>query len=309
VEVFQRRRLTLADRAPKTYFWVITNATGFAMPAVFLKDRSLIHVGGTDAESFLHNLITTDIVALGTDEARPGALLTPQGKILFDFMVWRDGDGFAIETDAGQRDGLLKRLTMYKLRAAVDLAAAAGDGITASWGETIGVGARDSRFTKAGVTLARRPRKHGDDNVALYDALRVSLGIVVSGADFALQDAFPHDVLMDLNGGLSFRKGCYVGQEVVSRMQHRGTARRRVVSVSADAALPATGTEITAAGKPVGTLGSVAGNKGLAIVRIDRAGEAITAGTPLLAGDVPVSLTLPAWSGLSFPSTADEASA
>ncbi|MBY5648079.1 YgfZ/GcvT domain-containing protein [Rhizobium leguminosarum] len=281
------------------------------MPAVFLKDRSLLFVSGAEAQSFLQNLITTDIAALEADEARPGALLTPQGKILFDFMIWRDGDGYTIETDAGQRDGLLKRLTMYKLRAAVTLAQSTEEGITVSWGEDAegARGARDSRFAKAGVTLTRRAGRHGDGAEALYDALRISHGIVTSGSDFALQDAFPHDVLMDFNGGLSFRKGCYVGQEVVSRMQHRGTARRRVVTVSAATDLPGTGTEITAAGKPVGTLGSVEGGNGLAIVRIDRAGAAMAAGTPLLAGDTPVSLVLPAWSGLVFPASADEASA
>jgi folate-binding protein YgfZ len=127
--------------------------------------------------------------------------------------------------------------------------------------------------------------------------------------DYALQDAFPHDVLMDINGGLSFRKGCYVGQEVVSRMQHRGTARRRVVTVTSAEPLPASGSEITAAGKPIGTIGTVVGHEGIAIVRIDRAGEAIAAGKPLLAGTVPVTLALPAWSGLVFPSAADEATA
>ncbi|MGO8079293.1 CAF17-like 4Fe-4S cluster assembly/insertion protein YgfZ [Rhizobium leguminosarum] len=281
------------------------------MPAVFLKDRSLLFVSGAEAQSFLQNLITTDIAALGADEARPGALLTPQGKILFDFMIWQDGDGYMIETDAGQRDGLLKRLTMYKLRAAVTLVPSTEEGVTASWGEDAegARGARDSRFAKAGVTLTRRAGRHGDGAEALYDVLRISHGIVTSGSDFALQDAFPHDVLMDFNGGLSFRKGCYVGQEVVSRMQHRGTARRRVVTVSAATDLPGTGTEITAAGKPVGTLGSVDGGNGLAIVRIDRAGAAMAAGTPLLAGDTPVSLVLPAWSGLVFPTSGDEASA
>nr|WP_245486902.1 folate-binding protein YgfZ [Rhizobium ruizarguesonis] len=295
----------------------MTNATGSAMPAVFLKDRSLLFVSGAEAQPFLQNLITTDITSLGPDEARPGALLTPQGKILFDFMIWQDGDGYMIETDAGQRDSLLKRLTMYKLRAAVTLAPSTEEGVTVCWGEDAedsqGVrgsqGVRDSRFTKAGITLIRRPGKLGDGKEALYDALRISHGIVTSGSDFALQDAFPHDVLMDFNGGLSFRKGCYVGQEVVSRMQHRGTARRRVVTVSAATALPETGTEITAAGKPVGTLGSVEGGSGLAIVRIDRAGAAMAAGTPLLAGETPVSLILPAWSGLVFPASADEASA
>ncbi|MGO7636867.1 folate-binding protein YgfZ [Rhizobium leguminosarum] len=281
------------------------------MPAVFLKDRSLLFVSGAEAQSFLQNLITTDIAALGADETRPGALLTPQGKILFDFMIWRDGEGYMIETDAGQRDGLLKRLTMYKLRAAVTLAPSTEEGVTVSWGEDAegARGARDSRFAKAGVTLTHRAGRHGDGAEALYDALRIRHGIVTSGSDFALQDAFPHDVLMDFNGGLSFRKGCYVGQEVVSRMQHRGTARRRVVTVSAATDLPGTGTEITAAGKPVGTLGSVDGGNGLAIVRIDRAGAAMAAGTPLLAGDTPVSLVLPAWSGLVFPTSGDEASA
>ncbi|WP_064692440.1 CAF17-like 4Fe-4S cluster assembly/insertion protein YgfZ [Rhizobium aegyptiacum] len=280
------------------------------MPAVFLKDRSLLFVGGADAQSFLQNLITTDIVSLAPGEARPGALLTPQGKILFDFMVWQDGDGYTIETDAGQRDGLLKRLTMYRLRAAVTLAPLDDSGVTVCWGEDGETGgARDSRFTKAGVLLSRRAGRHGDDSPSLYHALRIRHGVVTSGSDFALQDAFPHDVLMDLNDGLSFKKGCYVGQEVVSRMQHRGTARRRVVTVSAATALPQAGTEITAAGKPVGTLGSVEGGSGLAIVRIDRAGAAMAENTPLMAGETPVFLALPQWSGLAFPTSTDEASA
>ncbi|MBB3314308.1 hypothetical protein FHT77_000150 [Rhizobium sp. BK181] len=277
------------------------------MPAVFLKNRSLVRVGGSEAQSFLQNLITTDIATLPTEEARPGALLTPQGKILFDFMIWRDGDGFVLETDDHQRDALLKRLTMYKLRAAVDLSTA-GEGVTVSW-EGESKGPVDGRFAKVGLSLVRQPGQHGIDDLDAYHAMRIANGIAESGQDYALQDAFPHDVLMDFNGGLSFKKGCYVGQEVVSRMQHRGTARRRVVTVKAEATLPPSGTEITAAGKPVGTLGSVVGNGGLAIVRIDRAGEAMAAETPLLAGDIPVTLELPAWTGLTFPSTADEASA
>jgi folate-binding protein YgfZ len=278
------------------------------MPSVFLKDRALIRVSGAEAQSFLQNLITTDIVSLDAAEARPGALLTPQGKILFDFMIWRDGDDFIIETDESQREALTKRLTMYKLRAAVALAAE-GNGVTVSWDDVSTDGFKDSRFAKAGIDVFRRPGEHGSDAVALYDALRAAHGVAVSGSDYALQDAFPHDVLMDLNGGLSFKKGCYVGQEVVSRMQHRGTARRRVVTVSSVDPLPASGTEITANGKPVGTLGSVSGHSGLAIVRIDRAGEAMSAGTPLLAGDVAVTVALPAWSALVFPAASDEASA
>ncbi|HEX7790561.1 MAG TPA: folate-binding protein, partial [Afipia sp.] len=116
------------------------------MPSVFLPHRALFRIGGADAESFLQNLITTDIVSMAPNEARPGALLTPQGKILFDFMIWRDGTDFIIETDRDQHDALVKRLTMYKLRAAVTLSSIEADGVTVSWDDATAEGAADSRF-------------------------------------------------------------------------------------------------------------------------------------------------------------------
>lgn len=284
------------------------------MTHALLRNRSLIRIEGADAQSFLHGIITTDVEGLPAGEARPGALLTPQGKILFDFLIWRDADGFLLECDGEQRTALIRRLTLYKLRAAVTLAEADA-GVTVTWGEAAetAAGIVDGAFRKAGILLKRQPgiETHltdGDTGEA-YDALRIEAGLVEAGRDYALQDAFPHDVLLDLDGGLSFRKGCYIGQEVVSRMQHRGTARRRVVQVLSDTALPASGTEISAGGKPVGTLGTVIGNRGLAIVRTDRVGEAIASGTALLAGDCPVTLALPAWTGLSFPTGASEAEA
>lgn len=279
------------------------------MPSAHLPDRSLIDIGGADAGDFLHGIITTDVEGLPDNEARPGALLTPQGKILFDFLIWRTADGFVIECDASQREALIRRLTMYKLRAAVTLSAGE-TGVTLTWGEAADStsGIVDGAFRKAGILLKRQPvhAAEGHDGEA-YDALRVEAGLAVSGRDYALQDAFPHDVLLDLDGGLSFRKGCYIGQEVVSRMQHRGTARRRVAQVSAEALLPASGTELLAGGKPVGSLGTVSGNRALAIVRIDRVGNAMARGIPVLAGDVAVNLVLPAWTGLSFPSETSEA--
>lgn len=272
------------------------------MPSALLADRRLIRVSGTGAEEFLNNLITADVENLPEGEARAAALLTPQGKILFDFLIWRDGGDYLIETGAAEQDALLRRLTMYKLRAPVDLKAETVEGVSVFWNETAPTaGIRDGRFAKAGIDLVRLPGTSTSGDVAAYDALRVEHGIAESGRDYALQDAFPHDVLMDVNDGVSFKKGCFVGQEVVSRMKHRGTARRRVVTVSAESALPASGTEITADGKPVGTLGTVCGNRALAIVRIDRIADAFASGTPLLAETVPVTVALPAWSGLSFP--------
>lgn len=278
------------------------------MPAAFLPDRALIRVSGPEAEHFLQNLVTTDVAALPVGEARPGALLTPQGKILFDFLISRDGDGFLLESAAGQQADLVKRLTMYKLRAAVTIVAEPEAGVTVSWDDERDAAALlDRRFAIAGTVLGRRPGRHAGEDDGAYLDLRIAAGIAESGTDFALQDTFPHDVLMDRNGGVGFKKGCYVGQEVVSRMQHRGTARRRVVIVDGQTALPTTGTEITAGGKPVGALGSVRGARGLAIVRIDRVGEAMAAGIPVLAGGAAVTVSLPAWSGLDFPTVAEEA--
>ncbi|SCY08150.1 hypothetical protein SAMN03159288_01300 [Rhizobium sp. NFACC06-2] len=275
---------------------------GDAMPSALLADRRLIRVSGTGAEEFLNNLITADVENLPEGEARAAALLTPQGKILFDFMIWRDGGDYLIETGAAEQDALLRRLTMYKLRAPVDLKAEAVEGVSVFWNETAPTaGIRDGRFGKAGIDLYRIPGASASGDIAAYDALRIEHGIAESGRDYVLQDAFPHDVLMDVNDGVSFKKGCFVGQEVVSRMKHRGTARRRVVTVSAEGALAASGTEITADGKPVGALGTVCDNRALAIVRIDRIADALASGTPLLAETVPVTVALPVWSGLSFP--------
>ena len=280
------------------------------MSSAFLPDRAFIRVSGTGATEFLQNLITTDVEALGSGEARPGALLTPQGKILFDFLISRAGDGYLLETDAEQQDALTRRLTMYKLRAPVDLKAEGKKGISLYWNEAAPEGSvQDARFAKAGVALHRLPGPSASGETSTYDALRVAHGIASSGIDYALQDAFPHDVLMDVNDGVSFRKGCFVGQEVVSRMKHRGKARRRVVRVSAESTLPASGTDILAGGKPMGALGTVSGNNALAIIRIDRAADAMASGLEITAGGVPVSVALPEWSGLSFPSADPAASA
>lgn len=280
------------------------------MSSAFLPQQRQIEITGKDAQEFLNNLITTDVENLPENEVRAGALLTPQGKILFDFLVSREADGFILETDSSQLDALIRRLTMYKLRAAVEIKPHAQDGVSVFWDGDKPEGAKlDSRFAKADIELYRAAGASASGAIEPYDALRISAGIVHSGADYALQDAFPHDVLMDVNDGVSFKKGCFVGQEVVSRMKHRGTARRRVVIVEANAPLPAGGTDLTANGKTIGTLGSVSGNNGLAIVRIDRVADALSTETPILAGETTVKLTLPAWSGLSFPAAEPTASA
>ncbi len=280
------------------------------MPSVTLTGRAFLHISGKDAESFLQALITTDLPSLPDGEIRPGALLTPQGKILFAFLIRRDGpDTLLIETDTEDRDGLARRLTLYKLRAAVVIASLDDTEATVCWDAPEPESPRDVRFAKAGLAVSRRPGGGGTDDPALYDALRIEAGLPEAGRDYALSDAFPHDVLLDLTDGLSFRKGCYVGQEVVSRMQHRGTARRRPVTVTGIEPLPPTGTELLTGSKPIGTLGTVSGTRGLALVRLDRAADAINAATPITADGAPVTLTLAGWTGLTFPDAATDAAA
>tara|TARA_R110002020_G_scaffold39677_3_gene117630 strand:- start:1518 stop:2351 length:834 start_codon:yes stop_codon:yes gene_type:complete len=267
-----------------------------------------VHVDGADAGHFLQNLITANVDGLKPGEARPTALLTPQGKILFDFLISKSGEtGYDCDIRADCVDDFIRRLTLYKLRAAVTFEKRDDDAVIAGWGEAAPEGAlADRRFPEtAGVWRLYGGQASLGADRADWDRVRIAQGVAESGADFALSDVFPHDVLMDKTGGVDFRKGCYVGQEVVSRMQHRGTARRRVATVTAGTPLPARGADdpelsILAGEKAVGSLGTTEGNTGLAIVRTDRVADALAEGTALTVAGIPVTLTLPSWSGLTF---------
>ncbi len=280
------------------------------MPFALLKDRALVMVSGPEAEHFLQNILTVDLDQLQQGEAKPGALLTPQGKILFDFLVSRDGtESFRLECRADVADDFVRRLTLYKLRAKAQIAKQDQSLVTVSWqndssgSETDSTSVADTRFAEGTVRRGYGPAA-GDGDIEAWQAFRIAHGVAESGADYQLGDAFPHDVLLDQTGGVGFQKGCYVGQEVVSRMQHRGTARRRVLIASGESALPAPGAEIVAGGKALGTLGSVAGEQGLAIVRIDRVKDALDAGQPIMAGDVAINLAIPGWATFTFPQQA-----
>lgn len=141
----------------------------------------------------------------------------------------------------------------------------------------------------------------GSNENDAYTVHRIATGMPAGGEDFEYGDAFPHDCLMDQFGGVDFKKGCYVGQEVVSRMQHRGTARKRIVKVAGTAPLPKSGAIVSVADKPAGSLGTVRGSKGLAMVRLDRIARARADGAPILAEGTEIELTLPDWAGFSWP--------
>lgn len=278
------------------------------MPALILPDRTLVRVDGADAHHFLQNLITANLDSIKPGEVRPAALLTPQGKILFDFLISKSGEtGYDCDIGTGQAADFIRRLTLYKLRAAVTFERQDDLPVIAGWdGEAPEGALRDLRFPdEAHVWRLYGSGSVVDADRSAWDALRIAHGVAESGSDFALSDVFPHDILMDKNGGVDFRKGCYVGQEVVSRMQHRGTARRRVATLTAETALPPreqrdTQPGIMAGDRPVGSLGSVSGNSALAIVRTDRVADALSQGIAMTLDGIPVTLSLPGWTGLSF---------
>jgi folate-binding protein YgfZ len=286
------------------------------MKAALLPDRGVIKVSGADARGFLNNLVTAELGEIGPGTGRFAALLTPQGKIVVDFLVTEapadDGGGLLLDCPRALAPGLADKLGFYKLRARL-LVENLSDrlGVLAVWdGEPAAVPGlsftgpafadpRDPRLGWRVLVPADLAQKAAGQigaqivDVAAYDAHRIACGVPRGGVDFSFGDAFPHETNMDRLHGVDFDKGCYIGQEVVSRMQHRGTARTRIVRVMLDDLRPEAGAEIRAGDKPVGTMGSSAGDRGLALIRLDRAAEAQDAALPLVAGGIALRLADP----------------
>jgi folate-binding protein YgfZ len=289
------------------------------MKAALLPDRGVVKVAGDDARKFLNGLITSDIGKVTPAQAGFGALLTPQGKIIVDFLLEEaepaDGGGFFLDCPRALSPALIQRLNFYKLRAKItveDLSEKLG--VLAIWEEPgrtdHGLCYADPRLPGLGVRCLLPPHLASEAATdlgaelvesAVYEAHRIALGIPRGGIDFIYSDAFPHETDMDQLGGVDFDKGCFVGQEVVSRIEHRGTARTRVVPVSYDGFAPEAGTPVSAGSKTLGTLGSTAQGRGLAMLRLDRAAEALAAGQALVAGGIEMRLVKPDWAQFAFP--------
>src|ERR1700722_417712 len=267
-----------------------------------LEDRSVLSVSGEDAASFLHGLATNDVENLAVGQARYAALLTPQGKVLFDFFVVRapaeTGAAFFIDCPSSVAADLAKRLGFYRLRAKVTIANISADkAVVACWGgEPASVDGfvfadpRDKRLGYRSIVPRATALALGAAHSDEYEAHRISIGAPKGGVDFPYGDAFPHDANMDLLNGVDFEKGCYVGQEVVSRMRHRGGVRKRIVKVRLAAPGPAAGAPILAGEATIGALGSSAGAQGLALLRLDRLMDAEAEGRPLTAEGIGVSI-------------------
>ena len=302
------------------------------MKTALLPDRGVVKVAGEDARKFLNGLVTSDIAK--ATPARPcfAALLTPQGKIIVDFIVAQaepaDGGGLYLDCPRALAPALVERLKFYKLRAKViieDLSDTLGvmalwDAATLPFEPSVPAGNirnctyyPDPRLPGLGARCILPPhlaaaaaRDFGAELVdaAGYEIHRITHGIPKGGIDFKYGDAFPHETDMDQLAGVDFDKGCFVGQEVVSRIEHRGTARTRVVPVAFDGPAPEAGLAVMAGDKSVGLMGSGSGGRGLASLRLDRVEEALASHLPLAAGGIALHPVKPPWARFAFPGEA-----
>ncbi|HEX4635314.1 MAG TPA: hypothetical protein VH189_03980 [Rhizomicrobium sp.] len=273
------------------------------MEPAFLDDRAILAISGPQARDFLQGLVTNDVLGgLAPGTGLYTALLSPQGKILFDFLV-TEGDGaLLLDVARDGRDALLKKLKMYKLRSRVEIEARDQLGIYVDLKghpdnrvvpyANRAISFADPRLAALGVrsigARAEMPAKLPGPRS--YHEHRLALGVPEAG-DFGQEQVFALDGgLAELNG-VSFTKGCYIGQELTSRMKHRATSRKRILTVTADVPLPGAGA-VTKGGAEIGELISTHGHTAFALIRLDRLGEA---GGDVTADKIPVALHRPAW--------------
>jgi folate-binding protein YgfZ len=289
------------------------------MKAALLPERGVVKVAGEDARKFLNGLLTADIDKVTPQRAAFAALLTPQGKIMVDMIVAEnpaaDGGGYFLDVPRALAPTLVQRLNFYKLRAKViveDLSEVLG--VMAVWDGTAtseyGLSYADPRIAALGSRCMLPPHLIADAAADLgatpleaseYDAHRIALGAPRGGLDFHYGDAFPHEADMDQLNGVDFQKGCYVGQEVVSRVEHRGTARKRVVPVTFQDFAPEAGVRVMIGDVEAGVMGSSARGRGLAMLHLGRIGDALAAGQPIVSGGIALTPVKPDWARFGWP--------
>ena len=206
------------------------------MASTTLKDRALVRISGEEARPFLQGLLTQDVLALAEGAPRWGGLLTPQGKALFDFLLWADDDAVLIDCEAAQADALARRLTLYRLRRKVDIAR--DDSRAVHWSRDAGEGrAADPRLPDLGYRWLGAP-EDGDASAA-FRAHRLSLGVTEGMAELGSDQTLWLEANAGELNGVDYAKGCYVGQENTARMHYRAKVNRRLVVVPLDRSDPA----------------------------------------------------------------------
>ncbi len=263
------------------------------MSEIWIPDagRAVLRLSGPEARDFLQDLVTNDLRGLDRERLVYAALLTPQGKYLFDFFVGLDGDDLLIDVAEDRAAALAQRLSLYRLRRKVEIAAT--DLRVGLWtGAEAPAGARaDPRDAALGWLVwgapPPAPAWARGASMAAWDALRVRRGVPETGAELVPDETYILEAGFERLHGVDFRKGCYVGQEVTARMKHKTELKKGLVRVSVEGEA-APGAAVETDGKPAGTLFTVAGGEGLAHLRFDRAGGEMRAGAAVVRVISPV---------------------
>jgi hypothetical protein len=286
-----------------------------------LSARGVIEVAGEDRVAFLQGLVSNDVAKATPERAIYAALLTAQGRYLFDFFILAQGNALYLDAEAARLAELLKRLTIYRLRAKVSLAdASARFAVAAAWGNgatntlglsstgaakefAAGIAYLDPRLEALGARFML-PRERGVDAIAqagfaradaaAYDRHRLALGVPDSSRDLEIEKALLMESGFDELNGIDWQKGCYMGQELTARMKYRALVKKRLLPVTVAGAMPAPGTAIMLDGSEAGELLSGRDGRAMALLRLD-AVERAAEGATLTAGDAQVTPEQPAW--------------
>jgi folate-binding protein YgfZ len=256
-----------------------------ALQIARLDGRAVIRVAGPDWRSFLQGLLTQDVEGLQPGETRFAGLLTPQGRLLFDlFLDCEAEDGVRLDVEAGRRDDLIRRLTMYRLRSKVEITADPAPVFAAWGGRPEGEGWRpDPRLPELGFRRTGEITGAPNADEAAYDAFRLSLGVPDATRDTRPDAAYPIEADFDLLNGIDFKKGCFVGQETTSRMKRRGQVKNRMLPIEFEGPPPAWGAEVLTGELRAGEVLSGVDGRAMALLRLDRieAAELTVDGRPV----------------------------
>ena len=251
--------------------------------------RAILSLTGPDTLALLERTVTHTVADWREGEMRYGGLLTPQGKLIADYLAVRTGDGVLIDVHEDAAEDLLKRLKMFRLRSAVEIERR--DDLAVVSEKT---GDDDPRSPKLWWReIVPATAVTGSIDPGRYEEVRIAAGVPEWSRDYRAAEVFPTDINMDLMDGIDYRKGCFVGQEVASRMKRKGLIRKRTVRVTGDAMAP--GAELRGDETVLGTVTSAAGGEALALVRTDRLAKALRGGADLSANGSPARLAMPDW--------------
>jgi folate-binding protein YgfZ len=288
-----------------------------------LPDRGILEISGVDRVMFLQGLVSNDVRKVGPNRAIYAALLTPQGKYLHDFFLVQQGETILLEGARARLPDLLRRLSLFKLRAKVALAdvsdrysvavafgegsvqklGLSGDpGAAAPFGD--GIALTDPRLAELGarVLLPHTDRLRALETAGLsradpedYDRMRLSLGVPDGSRDLAIEKAILLEAGFDELNGVDWDKGCYMGQELTARTKYRALIKKRLMPVKVEGPLPEAGTVVKVGDAEAGEIRTGRGELALALLRLDAVEEAARLGAPLVAGAARVTPIKPGW--------------